>query len=248
LTQQAIHAVGLTKSFGAVAAVSGLDLEVERGEIFGFLGPNGAGKSTTIRMLTGLLVPSGGSARVAGYDVVGEPIQVKARIGYLAENPYAYEKLTGAEFLRFIADLFQVDRAEAADRATRLLERLGLRADADKLVEGYSRGMRQKLGLIAALLHEPEVLFLDEPTSGLDPRSARIVKDLLTELSDQGRTVFLSTHVLATAEQMCDRVGIIARGRLVAVGSLAQLRKTSRSHGSLEDIFLELTAEDEGAG
>ncbi|MEX2394993.1 MAG: ABC transporter ATP-binding protein [Actinomycetota bacterium] len=247
MSQAAIKAVGLTKSFGSVNAVAGVDLEVDRGEIFGFLGPNGAGKSTTIRMLTGLLVPTGGSARVAGYDVVAEPIQVKARIGYLAENPYAYEKLTGAEFLRFIGDLFQVDRSVAAERATALLERLGLRDDADKLVEGYSRGMRQKLGLIAALLHSPEVLFLDEPTSGLDPRSARIVKDLLTEQSDQGQTVFLSTHVLATAEQMCDRVGIIARGRLIAVGSLAQLRKRSRSTGSLEDIFLELTAEPEPA-
>ena len=245
MTQPAIQALGLTKSFGAVTAVSSLDLEVDAGEIFGFLGPNGAGKSTTIRMLTGLLVPSRGSARVAGHDVVTEPIAVKARIGYLAENPYAYEKLTGAEFLRFIGDLFGVERAVALTRATELLERLGLADDADKLVESYSRGMRQKLGLIAALLHEPEVLFLDEPTSGLDPRSARIVKDLLTELSDVGRTVFLSTHVLSTAEQMCDRVGIIARGRLVAVGSLAQLRKTSKSHGSLEDIFLELTAETE---
>ena len=245
MTQPAIQALGLTKSFGAVTAVSSLDLEVDPGEIFGFLGPNGAGKSTTIRMLTGLLVPSRGSARVAGHDVVTEPIAVKARIGYLAENPYAYEKLTGAEFLRFIGDLFGVERAAALTRATELLERLCLADDADKLVESYSRGMRQKLGLIAALLHEPDVLVLDEPTSGLDPRSARIVKDLLTELSDTGRTVFLSTHVLSTAEQMCDRVGIIARGLLVAVGSLAQLRKTSKSHGSLEDIFLELTAETE---
>jgi len=248
LTQPAIHAVGLTKSFGSVHAVSAVDLEIERGEIFGFLGPNGAGKSTTIRMLAGLLTPTSGTAHVAGFDVISEPIEVKARIGYLAENPYAYEKLTGAEFLRFIGDLFQVDRSVASERAAGLLRRLGLNEDADKLVESYSRGMRQKLGLIAALLHAPEVLFLDEPTSGLDPRSARIVKDLLTELSDEGRTVLLSTHVLATAEQMCDRVGIIARGRLIAVGSLAQLRKGSRSTGSLEDIFLELTAEADPTG
>ena len=240
-TEPAIATNGLTKVFGTQTAVDALDLHVGRGEIFGFLGPNGAGKSTTIRMLVGLLRPTSGSATVAGYDVVSAPIEAKTRIGYLAENPYAYEKLTGREFLAFIADMYRVDQAEAKERSSHLLRLLGLDDDAEKLVEGYSRGMRQKLGLIAALLHEPQVLFLDEPTSGLDPRAARIVKDLLTELARRGRTVFLSTHVLEIAQHMCHRVGIISSGKLVAQGSLQELRAHRGADASLEDIFMEVT-------
>jgi len=245
---EAIRTDKFTKVFDRQTAVDALDLVVNRGEVFGFLGPNGAGKSTTIRMLIGLLRPTSGSAVVAGYDVRTQPLEVKKRIGYMAENPYVYEKLTGREFLSFIADLYQVPKDEARDRATQLLRLLGLFDDAEKVVEGYSRGMRQKLGLIAALLHEPEILFLDEPTSGLDPRSARIVKDLLTELARRGKTVFMSTHVLEIAEHMCDRVGIINHGKLVAQGSLAELRaRQSDADASLEDIFLELTGGEDTA-
>ncbi len=238
----------LTKTFGAQTAVDALDLTVRRGAIFGFLGPNGAGKSTTIRMLTGLLRPTSGSATIAGFDVIHQPLEVKRRIGYMAENPYAYEKLTGREFLSFIGDLYAVARDEASERGDQLLRLLGLDGDAEKLVEGYSRGMRQKLGFIAALLHEPEVLFLDEPMSGLDPRSARVMKDLLVELARRGRTIFMSTHVLEIAENMCDRVGIINHGRLVAEGSLEELRAfEGDTDASLEDIFLELTGGEDTA-
>jgi ABC-2 type transport system ATP-binding protein len=237
----AIETVALTKRFGNVLAVDSLDLSIRRGEIFGFLGPNGAGKSTTMRMLVGLIQPTSGAAHVAGFDVVTEPLEAKRRIGYLAENPYVYEKLTGREFLRFIGDMYGVDAEGVRERSEELLDVLGLAADASRAIEGYSRGMRQKLGLIAALLHEPEVLFLDEPTSGLDPRSARVVKDILVLLARRGRTVFFSTHVLEIAQHMCDRVGIINGGKLVSVGSLAELRSHSRADASLEDIFIELT-------
>jgi ABC-2 type transport system ATP-binding protein len=192
-------------------------------------------------MLTGLIRPTQGTATVAGCDIVAAPIEAKRRIGYLAENPYAYEKLTGREFLSFSADIYGVERTAARERADRLLRLLDLDDDADKLVEAYSRGMRQKLGLIAALLHEPQILFLDEPTSGLDPRSARTVKDLLTELARRGRTVFFSTHVLEIAQRMCHRVGIINAGRLVAEGTLDELRAHGGVDASLEDIFIELT-------
>jgi ABC-2 type transport system ATP-binding protein len=236
----AISTRGLTKEFDGTAAVSALDLDVRRGEIFGFLGPNGAGKSTTIRMLTCLIRPTTGSARVAGFDVVEQAMDVKRRIGYLAENPYAYPKLTGNEFLTFIADLYGIDRTQAKDRGARLLDLLDLDKDAGRVIDGYSRGMQQKLGLAAALIHEPEILFLDEPTSGLDPRSARVVKDLLVGLARRGRTVFLSTHVLEVAQHMCHRVGIISGGRLVAHGTLDELRGPD-ADASLEDIFLEVT-------
>ena len=237
----AIETQGLTKRFGDVLAVDHVDLSVRSGEIFGFLGPNGAGKSTTMRMLVGLIQPTDGSARVAGFDVVTESLEAKRRIGYLAENPYVYEKLTGAEFLQFVGDMYGVDAREGRERATEFIGVLGLADDADRLIEGYSRGMRQKLGLVAALLHDPEVLFLDEPTSGLDPRSARVVKDLLVLLASRGRTVFFSTHVLEIAQHMCHRVGIINGGRLVTVGSLDELRAHGRAEASLEDIFMELT-------
>ena len=247
MPQDAIRTDKLTKTFDRAVAVDALDLTVNRGEVFGFLGPNGAGKSTTIRMLIGLLRPTSGSAVVASFDVAKQPLEVKRRVGYMAENPYAYDKLTGREFLSFVGDLYQVPKNEVTERGTSLMKLLDLFDDADKIVEGYSRGMRQKLGLIAALIHEPDVLFLDEPTSGLDPRSARTVKDLLTELAHRGKTVFMSTHVLEIAEHMCDRVGIINHGQLVALGSLAQLRAHGRADASLEDIFLELTGGEDTA-
>jgi ABC-2 type transport system ATP-binding protein len=242
-TSPIIQATGLTKRFGKLVAVRDVTFEVGAGQVFGFLGPNGAGKTTTIRMLAGLVRPSGGVAQVAGFDVVAEPQEVKRRVGYLAETPYLYPKLSGREFLSFMAGLYQVPPGVARQRATRLLSLFELTEKSDELIETYSHGMRQKLALAGALLHEPPVLFLDEPTSGLDPRSARLVKDLLVGLVGRGHTVFLSTHVLEIAEQLCHRVGIIDRGQVVATGTLDELRQRAAGEQavSLEDVFLQLT-------
>jgi ABC-2 type transport system ATP-binding protein len=235
-----IEVRGLRKTFGDVVAVDDLSFSVPAGEIFGFLGPNGAGKTTTIRMLTCLAKPTSGTATVAGFDILTQPLEAKRRLGYLAENPYLYLKLSGREFLDFLGDLYGVPRVNAAARADRLLDLFELSDRATDLIEGYSHGMRQKLALAGTLLHEPRVLFLDEPTSALDPRSARRVKDLLSGLARDGRTILLTTHVLEIAEAMCDRVGIINRGRLIALGTMDELRARS-GRDSLEDVFLELT-------
>ena len=236
----------MTKRFGKFVAVSDVSFDVGAGEVFGFLGPNGAGKTTTIRMLTGLVRPSSGSAVVAGYDVATEPREVKRRVGYLAETPYLYGKLSGREFLAFMGGLYEVPPALARLRAERLLSLFELADKAEDLAESYSHGMRQKLALAGAMLHEPPVLFLDEPTSGLDPRSARLVKDLLVALVERGHTVFLSTHVLEIAEHLCHRVGIIDHGQVVATGTLDELRHQAHVEAySLEDIFLQLTGGSE---
>ncbi|MGI5837578.1 MAG: ABC transporter ATP-binding protein [Chloroflexota bacterium] len=237
-----IEARSLCKQYGSKIAVKDLDLTVHPGELFGFLGPNGAGKTTTIRMLAGLLKPSRGTATVAGFDILKDTLEVKRRIGYMAESPYLYTKLTGREFLGFMGDLYSVERSVAAERAQRLLVLFELEDKADELVESYSHGMRQKIALAGSLIHEPQLLFLDEPTSGLDPRSARVVKDLLVGLAEKGHTVFLSTHILEIAQHMCHRVGIIDQGQLVAVGTLDELRQQARvGQVSLEEIFLQLT-------
>jgi ABC-2 type transport system ATP-binding protein len=241
-----IQAIGLSKQFGKLTAVRDLTLDVGAGEVFGFLGPNGAGKTTTIRMLTGLVRPTSGTALVAGFDVARESRQVKRNVGFLAETPYLYPKLSGREFLAFMGGLYAVPVAVARQRAERLLSLFELSAKADDLVESYSHGMRQKLALAGALLHEPPVLFLDEPTSGLDPRSARLVKDLLVGLVARGHTVFLSTHVLEIAEHLCHRVGIIDHGQVIATGTLDELRRQAHADAySLEDIFLQLTGANE---
>jgi len=241
-TSPIIQACGLTKRYGKLVAARDVTFEVGAGQVFGFLGPNGAGKTTTIRMLTGLVRPTSGTAQVAGFDVQSEPLEVKRRVGYLAESPYLYPKLSGREFLGFMGGLYQVPAAVARQRAARLLSLFELSDKADELVETYSHGMRQKLALAGALLHEPPVLFLDEPTSGLDPRSARLVKDLLVGLVARGHTVFLSTHVLEIAEQLCHRVGIIDRGQVIATGTLDELRQQAQQEAySLEDVFLQLT-------
>lgn len=235
-----IQTHGLTKRFGTVVAVDDLNLSVAGGEIFGFLGPNGAGKTTTIRLLVGLLRPTRGRALVGGYDVQQQPLEAKALIGYLPDHPFLYEKLTGREFLRFVARLYEREPAEAGRRTGDLLRLFELEERADDLVQGYSHGMRQKLALAAALLHEPQAFFLDEPTAGLDPRSARQIKDLLRHLAHRGTAVFMSTHILEVAERMCDRVGIIDQGQLIACGTLTDLRREGRG-STLEEIFLQLT-------
>ena len=240
---------GLSKYYGDLAAAKDLTFSVHAGEIFGFLGPNGAGKTTTIRMLTGLLRPTRGSATVAGFDVVRESLEVKRRIGYVADPPYLYPKLTGKEFLHFIADLYSMDQADAAAQAAELLALFELDDKANELIDSYSHGMKQKLALAAALLHHPQAIFLDEPTSGLDPRSSRTVRDLLVGLARRGLTIFLNTHFLDTAEQMCDRVGILRSGELVAIGAMEDLRRQARSgDASLEDIYLDVTGGAEQRG
>ncbi|HWC06445.1 MAG TPA: ABC transporter ATP-binding protein [Gemmatimonadota bacterium] len=238
----AIACTGLSRVFGRHVALDGIALDVRPGELYGFLGPNGAGKTTTIRILTGLLLPSGGTAHVAGFDVVRDPFEVKRRIGYVPDRVFLYEKLTGAEFLEFVGDLYGLGRGRVRGAAQPYIERFGLGAWIHELIEAYSHGMRQKLALAAALLHEPEVLILDEPMVGLDPRSARDVKGLLQEFAAAGRTVFLSTHTLEVAETLCTRVAIIQAGRILTQGTLDDLRREARHDGgSLEAVFLRLT-------
>ncbi len=244
-----IKAHGLTKRFGDIIAVDGVDLLVKSGEIFGFLGPNGAGKTTTINMLIGIAAPTSGEVMLGGIDVLSEPERAKAIIGYVPDQPNMYEKLTAWEFLMFVANIYGMNRARAEHRAAQLLEMFELSARAGEQTGGFSHGMRQKTAIAAALLHEPKILFMDEPTVGLDPRSARQVKDILRELSKEGVTVFLTTHVLEIAERMCDRIGIIQRGKLLTVGTMQDLRRAAAAKGAsavengstLEDLFLELT-------
>lgn len=237
----AIEAAALTKTYGAFTAVRDVTLRVRPGEIYGFLGPNGAGKTTTMKMLVGLLKPTAGIARIVNHDVQREPMAAKALLGYVPDQPILYDKLRGHEFLTFMARLYRVEARAAARRNEELLRLFDLSDAADQLIESYSHGMRQKIALAGALIHRPAVLFLDEPTVGLDPKSARLIKDLLLQLRDSGVAVMMSTHILEIAERMCDRVGIIEHGRLIAEGTLAELRSTQRGAHSLEDIFLSLT-------
>lgn len=235
-----VHA--LTKSYPTGGGIRDLSFAVERGELFVFLGPNGAGKSSTIKILTGLSVPDSGRASVAGKDVARERLALKRVIGYMAERPFLYEKLTGREFLRFMGDVFHVPKQIRDVRSRELLDVFELDGAADQLIETYSQGMRQKIALAGVLVHEPEVLFLDEPTNGLDPRSARIVKDVLRQICDRGATVFMTTHVLEVAEQMCDRVAILNDGTLATIGTVEGLRRRYELPGAtLEEIFLHLT-------
>ena len=237
-----LEARRLTRRFGHLVAVSDLDLDVRAGEIAGFLGPNGAGKTTTLRMCSGLLKPDAGEIRIAGHPLTGDGTAARARLGFVPDRPFLYERLSAREFLDFVAALYEVPAERAQARAESLLERLDLTAVADDLVEGYSLGMRQKLSIAAALLHEPPLLMLDEPLGGLDPLGARALKDLLREHAARGHGVLVSTHLLEVAERLCDRVVILHRGRTVAEGPLDTLRGTQRD-ATLEDVFLSLTRE-----
>jgi len=243
-----LRAEGLTKDFGRLRAVDGLDLTLEPGELFGFLGPNGAGKTTTIKMMVGLLRPTSGRVWICGHDIWEEPVEAKARFGYVPDEPVLYSKLTGRQMLTLVADLYRMPPAKAAERISDLLDSFDLTGQADDPIAAYSHGMRQKTALAAALLPGPEVLLLDEPTVGLDPKTARLTKDALREFCRRGGAVFMSTHILEIAEIMCTRVGIIDHGRLVAAGTVEELRaRADRIEGSLEDIFLRLTGGEEAA-
>ena len=233
----------LTKCYGATVAVDHLTLSIPGDTIFGFLGPNGAGKTTTIRLMMGLLEPSSGWVRLGGYDLHDDPLRAKALCGFVPDRPHVYEKLTGAEFVDFAAELYHVEAAAAAARRDRLLELFDLSEWRDELAESYSHGMKQRLVMAAALVHEPRILIVDEPTVGMDPRGARLLKRLFRELARNGATVFMSTHSLEVAEELCDQVGIIQRGRLVALGSIDELHAQAgqRAGATLESVFLRLT-------
>src|SRR6516165_2070457 len=230
---------GVTKRFGAKCAVDRLDLEVRPGELFAFLGPNGAGKTTTIKMICGLLSPNSGTVRVGGFDASSQ--QARQMLGYVPDQPYLYDKLTGREFLKFVVEMYGLDRAQSARRIEDLIDTFEMADFVDGLCESYSQGMKQRVVFAAALVHDPKVLVVDEPLVGLDPRSARIVKDLFVEQARSGVAVLMSTHLLSIAEELADTIGIVDQGRMLAQGSLADLRERLQSHGPLEDLFLKLT-------
>lgn len=241
----AIETDGLTKRYGGVTAVSGLELSIGRGEVYGFLGPNGAGKTTTMRLLTTLTEPTAGSGTVAGVPITNRAALTE-RIGYLPADPPVFDELTGREYLQYIARLRELDGEAATARIEQYLERFDLLTD-DRRIEGYSTGMQKKLGVIGAVLHDPDVLFLDEPTSGLDPRAARTMRETIAELAEQEMTVFLSTHVLPVADELADTIGVIHDGELVAEGPPAELTARSADATDLESVFLELTRETDAA-
>jgi ABC-2 type transport system ATP-binding protein len=241
-----IQLEGVTKQYGSFTAVHPLDLHVRRGELFGFLGPNGAGKTTTIRMVTGVLRPTSGCISIAGIDLLKDPIEAKRHIGYIPDRPALYEKLTGGEFLRFVCGLWGYEGAAMERRIDELLELFDLTNWKNALVENYSHGMRQKLLISSALVHSPDLIVVDEPMVGLDPRAARLMKDMLREFVDRGGTVFLSTHTLEVAESLCDRIAILAAGRIRAVGTMDELREASAAGAAgLEEVFLKLTGSEE---
>ena len=237
-----IELIHIVKRFGDVVAVNDLSLVVNRGEFFVVLGPNAAGKTTTIKILTGLIKPTSGVTRVAGFDVQSQPLEVKRRMAYVPDFPFLYDKLTPWEFFRFIGQLFHMELGDIQKKGRDLIERFNLGEFSNKPIEGLSHGTRQRVAIVSALLHDPEVFVIDEPMVGLDPHHARVVKDVLKERSLQGMTVFLSTHQLSVAEEMADRIGIIHQGRLVALGTREQLHTQSGAEGPLEKTFLALTA------
>lgn len=239
-----IELIDLVKRYKDFEAVKGVRLDIPAGEFFGFLGPNGAGKTTTIKMLVGLLKPTSGTVKIGGHDLGQDPMAAKSILGYIPDRPFIYEKLTGREYLGFIADLYGMDPKEADERADRFLSFFDLMEAEDALVEGYSHGMKQKLIISGALLHDPKVLIVDEPMVGLDPKGARQVKQLFTDLCQRGAAVFMSTHSLGIAQAMCHRIGIIQKGEVTALGTVEDLRrKAQKDHEHLEDIFLELTGD-----
>lgn len=234
----------LVKRFGTLTAVNDISLVVPRGEFFAVLGPNAAGKTTTIKIIAGLMKPSSGTARVAGFDVQAQPLEARRRLAYVPDFPFLYDKLTPWEFMRFTGQLFQMDEERIRHVSKELIERFSLEPYLTKPIEGLSHGTRQRVAIASALLHAPDVFVIDEPMVGLDPQHARVVKDILKERSRAGMTIFLSTHQLSVAEEMADRIGIIHQGRLIAVGTRDELHKLSGGTGALEQVFLTLTSEE----
>ena len=233
----------LVKNFGELRAVNDVSLQLGRGEFFALLGPNAAGKTTLMKMLAGLIKPTSGRARICGFDVQAQPLEARQRLAYVPDFPFLYDKLTAWEFFRFTGEIFRLDAARIQKNAGELVTRFHLEEFADRTLEGLSHGTRQRVAIVSALLHDPEVFVIDEPMVGLDPQHARVVKDVLKERSLAGMTVLVSTHQLEIAEEMADRIGIIHGGKLIAVGTRDELRQQSGASGALEEIFLSLTAE-----
>ena len=240
-----IRTENLTKRFGEKDAVCDLTLEIPAGEFFCFLGPNGAGKTTTIKMLTGLLHPTAGRALLAGHDIQQQPVEAKQIIGYVPDSPFLYEKLTGREFMRFVAGLYRMQEDRWPEKTERLLEMFEIQSVGDQLIEDYSHGMRQKLSFASCFLHDPKIVIVDEPWVGLDPKNIRFVKQFLKGKTREGLSVFMSTHTLGIAEEIADRIGIIHEGRLLHVGTVPEIKALAERPGSLEDVFLELTLGEE---
>lgn len=231
----------LSKDYDGFLALDDLTLHIPPGEFFCFLGPNGAGKTTTIKIITGLLRPARGRALIGDYDIQKQPLDAKRLIGYIPDTPYLYEKLSGRDFMHFVGNLYEIPRKDVQDAIDRYFRAFRIMDAADNLIENYSFGMRQKLCFSAAFLHNPRLLVVDEPMVGLDPQSARTLKNMLREFCARGNSIFLSTHLLAIAEELCDRLGIITNGRLRFLGTVGKLRSDLAREGTLEDLFLELT-------
>lgn len=244
-TSAVISARALRKNYGDLTAVEGLDLEIPEGEFFAFLGPNAAGKTTTIKMLAGLLRPTAGQVLIGGFDMQREPEKAKALLAYVPDFPFLYDKLTSAEFMQFVGDIFRLDRKQIAERTDELFEKFHLEEYRHELTENLSHGTRQRLVIASALLHNPKVFVIDEPMVGLDPMHARIVKQEFRERVKAGMTMFLSTHQLSVAEEVADRIGIIHHGKLIALGSVAELRAQADEAGALEKVFLSLIDQEE---
>jgi ABC-2 type transport system ATP-binding protein len=241
----ALSLKGVSMKYGDFTALSGVSLEISSGEIFGFLGPNGAGKTTTIKLLAGLMEPSEGTIEVYGIPMAIEPSRAKELIGYIPDRPFLYDKLTADEYVAFVAGLWGMDKATACSKVTSYFEKFRIDTVRTKLIEGYSHGMKQKLVMSAALVHDPQLLIVDEPTVGLDPASVLVMKDLYRSMAERGTAIFLSTHSLAVAENVCDRIAILNKGKMIALGTMAQLQnQAANDGGNLEELFLALTNED----
>lgn len=237
-----IRLVHLTKKFGSFTAVDDINLEVRPGEFYGFLGPNGAGKTTTIKMMTGLFTPTAGEIYINGYDIKKQPIEAKRSTGYIPDQPFLYDKLTGREFLYFSGGLYKMDKKVLQQKIEELIEHFKINEWIDKRTEDHSQGMRQRIVIASALLHEPQVIIIDEPMVGLDPQSAQIVKQTLKQKTQEGTTIFMSTHSLPVVEELCDRVGIIKNGRLIFEDRMSALEAFKQKYdGKFESVFLELT-------
>lgn len=243
--ETAISFSGIKKSYGNFIALHNIDLDIPPGELFGFLGPNGAGKTTLLRILAGIIKPSDGTVRIKGIDLHKEPETAKAKIGYVPDRPYLYEKLTPIEYFEFMAGLYSVPVEKAIERGREMLNLFGLENWKDEMVESFSHGMKQKVAMSASMIHDPDIYVVDEPTVGLDPKSVKLAKTFFKDLTQRGKTVFLTTHTLSVAEDLCDRIGIINHGKIVTLGTMQQLKVTQAEGSDLEAIFLKITEEEQ---